>query len=724
MPTNNDDLVISISTDLTAIRRQLRELGQSVTQATGGASKSFVDFGKQIDAAMTPMQKQINSMVGLPVGPKLKEWKGALADVATETAVVTQGFKLNRIGMMELQASGINAFQALSSGMSAMRVAEMEGAQVLGALVQGTEGGFKGVGNVLKGFGLGLAGLVGGPIPAIALGLTAAGAAGALAFLEIDKSAISAKDAAVLFKDQLDEIKKSAPDVAKSVEAIFNSGESNNAILAGLKMSTSELKAGLQQSLQKLEESMARAGGGGSYTSYRQMLDLVDAAKTGAITVADLRDKLAQIYLDPSTSEGARKLAGTLLDGSKEARVFENELGGLNGAIGQIGDVASAQIKDVAALTNALSTLAGLEMPALSVSDKAQQAFIAGMKNAPDAITRQVVQNAYDAAQQRIEDAKGPYGDGVITIPTARPNIEMEGMPWLKKTHHRAPAIPHTANDSITESIAQLQGRTQELAVQRGLLGATYEEQTRVNTAYSLTSKALKDVREEARKKGVQDWQDVQLSDEQKAKIDAASEAYAQQAAALKQAREALQETADAARDFTSTFIDDMIDGKSATEALGDALKQLGKRFEDLALNSLFGGGSGGGTGLFGQIFGSLFGGGVGGGGADPWLGLRANGGPVTAGMPYIVGEKRPELFVPRTSGTIIPQVPTIQTGGSSSISTTMHVTVAVTGVGDKDLLAKTTQGATMAVNQALKHYDKGLPAKVADYVARPRKRV
>jgi TP901 family phage tail tape measure protein len=36
----------------------------------------------------------------------------------------------------------------------------------------------------------------------------------------------------------------------------------------------------------------------------------------------------------------------------------------------------------------------------------------------------------------------------------------------------------------------------------------------------------------------------------------------------------------------------------------------------------------------------------------------RAAGGPVTRGMPYIVGEKRPELFVPNADGTIVPRVP------------------------------------------------------------------
>lgn len=65
-----------------------------------------------------------------------------------------------------------------------------------------------------------------------------------------------------------------------------------------------------------------------------------------------------------------------------------------------------------------------------------------------------------------------------------------------------------------------------------------------------------------------------------------------------------------------------------------------------------------------GGIGGSLFGGaGVAGGGG---IGFRASGGPVSAGKPYIVGEKRPELFVPNTSGTILPSVPS---GGAAEFT-------------------------------------------------------
>ena len=165
MADKTDDLVISISTDLTTIKRQLRELGQSVTQSTGGVAKRFTDLGKQKDQSMTPIQKRINNMVGIPVPTGIKEWKGALADVAKETELVTRGVKLNRVGMMELQAAGVNTFQALASGMSIERVAMMEGAQVIGAVVQG----FEGLGARIIALAT--------PVNLVAVGLAAAGTA-------------------------------------------------------------------------------------------------------------------------------------------------------------------------------------------------------------------------------------------------------------------------------------------------------------------------------------------------------------------------------------------------------------------------------------------------------------------------------------------------------------------------------------------------------------------
>jgi hypothetical protein len=54
--------------------------------------------------------------------------------------------------------------------------------------------------------------------------------------------------------------------------------------------------------------------------------------------------------------------------------------------------------------------------------------------------------------------------------------------------------------------------------------------------------------------------------------------------------------------------------------------------------------------GALGGIFGK-----IGLGGVLPGIPGKAMGGSVRANVPYIVGEKGPELFVPRVSGTIIP---------------------------------------------------------------------
>lgn len=61
--------------------------------------------------------------------------------------------------------------------------------------------------------------------------------------------------------------------------------------------------------------------------------------------------------------------------------------------------------------------------------------------------------------------------------------------------------------------------------------------------------------------------------------------------------------------------------------------------------------------------------------------GGRANGGPVNAGTSYVVGERGPELFVPNTSGKIIPN------GGSGGGST---INVTVNGAIDAEGTART----------------------------------
>jgi len=89
-------------------------------------------------------------------------------------------------------------------------------------------------------------------------------------------------------------------------------------------------------------------------------------------------------------------------------------------------------------------------------------------------------------------------------------------------------------------------------------------------------------------------------------------------------------------------------------------------------LAGIFGGGSG-------FNLGSLFGFGSTGGYSPPTFGPRAAGGPVSANSPYIVGEKGPELFMPGSSGSIVPNN---ALGGNSGGGVTINQTINIsTGV-------------------------------------------
>jgi hypothetical protein len=68
-------------------------------------------------------------------------------------------------------------------------------------------------------------------------------------------------------------------------------------------------------------------------------------------------------------------------------------------------------------------------------------------------------------------------------------------------------------------------------------------------------------------------------------------------------------------------------------------------------------------------------------------FGKRAEGGPVEAGVPYVVGERRPELFIPKTPGTILPSIPKVSAGGMSvgiGQQNTFHSNVTLNATGGR----------------------------------------
>lgn len=110
-------------------------------------------------------------------------------------------------------------------------------------------------------------------------------------------------------------------------------------------------------------------------------------------------------------------------------------------------------------------------------------------------------------------------------------------------------------------------------------------------------------------------------------------------------------------------------------------------------IQPLFGGGGVPNGGLFGSALMGLLG-----------MEKRAEGGPVTAGVPYLVGERGPELFVPRMDGGIVPNV------GGSPINVTMRMDL--TGVNGEESMARIARvAATAAFQRAVQVSNEQAPA-------------
>jgi len=143
---------------------------------------------------------------------------------------------------------------------------------------------------------------------------------------------------------------------------------------------------------------------------------------------------------------------------------------------------------------------------------------------------------------------------------------------------------------------------------------------------------------------------------------------------AAKKLKEAMTAVGEEIEGSIKNNLRDAITGaQSFGQAMTNVLNRIRDKIIDAQIDKLLGN--------FGENFGDSFGGerkGIGGflGGLIGGL-FRANGGPVKAGQPYIVGERQPELFVPRTSGTILPSVPT---GGGGTTNNMITVNVDATG--------------------------------------------
>ncbi|MEO6153400.1 MAG: phage tail length tape measure family protein [Croceibacterium sp.] len=127
----------------------------------------------------------------------------------------------------------------------------------------------------------------------------------------------------------------------------------------------------------------------------------------------------------------------------------------------------------------------------------------------------------------------------------------------------------------------------------------------------------------------------------------------------------------DAAHEAFGVVADNLKGVLLGVESLGEAFKNVIGRLAERGLDRLF-------QGLEGALFGGGGGGGIGGALAGIFGGARAMGGPISAGVPYLVGERGLELVVPRMSAHVIPNH---NLRGMSRGGQTIHITQNFPGV-------------------------------------------
>lgn len=259
-----------------------------------------------------------------------------------------------------------------------------------------------------------------------------------------------------------------------------------------------------------------------------------------------------------------------------------------------------------------------------------------------------------------------------------------------------------TADQQIDSDVQAIRDRTEALKLETELVGKSYYEAEKRRMSLDLEQKALAKLKDEAIKKGQTDLSNIQISAEQRAQIDAVSEAYARQADELRRVEESQIRAEQAAGDFYETFKSSVTGAITGANSLSDALQNILNKLSDLLLSSAFdalfkpsSGGAGGGS--FGNIFSSL---------GSLITGAFADGTNFAPGGPALVGERGPEIVELPRGSKVTPNHMLGQSGsggGSQNVNVQSDIRVSV----DKDgnLQAYVTNQSAQVAQKAVDRF-------------------
>lgn len=407
----------------------------------------------------------------------------------------------------------------------------------------------------------------------------------------------------------------------------------------------------------------------------REMNEGTDASRVLGDGIANLADIVLQLGDFVNYAVGPmQSLIGLFDQGIGSARAFANEIARISGLEG-VGFAAAVATNN--------QNIPGLTAGSSAAGRVLTQTFeMLGATPADEAFARAITGEAPPAPLKVTVEADDPRRVSLTDYPVGGAGGGSGG---------------RASSDRFSQALASQQQRIDAL-------NRETELQRQLGIAVNDYGYSIERLRAQIELENAAKEAGLPLDEKRIAQIENLANGYAvatSEAARLAEAqdmaRQSAEDLANAGRQALDTIIDGFIEGKDAGEIFSNVLSDLGKSLINIGLNSVFGGFGGGGGNPLAALFG----------------GFRASGGPVQAGKAYVVGEKRPELFVPGQSGSIVPRVPDMSGASARMMSATSRISleagaIQINGSGLDQMQM------TAAIADALDRYDrKSLPRRV-----------
>jgi len=314
--------------------------------------------------------------------------------------------------------------------------------------------------------------------------------------------------------------------------------------------------------------------------------------------------------------------------------------------------------------------------------------------------------SAFDRAMERSKATADGFGGGRVTGLAEDPVIAYKRL-------HEAQREQFAANEkyrSDADRMLEESGRRGQMDIAN--LGATPGEAERRRVEMDLENKAKRE--------------GIVLDDQRIAQNQAIAASMGMIAQATAEARERYEALREVGRSVASALEDAfgrMISGTKFQwkDFIVEMQKDLARLAFKKGVEGALLGSTAGGGGLIGAIAGAFTGQQVMAptASAGGWVtsaqtagmfgGFRADGGPVGAGNAYIVGERGPEMFVPQSAGSIVPNH-AMGGGGNASV---INMRIDLKGAnGDETIARISAQAARQAAMAAVRQSNEGFPER------------